>query len=195
MAAGTNKNVAVIAVIGVLVPCLIGLWFALPMFLPMYRWTKVNLGVISRNTNVPQAQLETMFKMQVRYNPRGEGDPMPWQIIESEPAWNTVHPTQEDESELLVRCTFISANDGAPPGTAFINSTYKDRYWKVEALRLPPGVLGFNSKRPVVIYDRMSMTRMDINSADMTQRSISGWENDDVWPERDDGWEPPAATP
>jgi len=36
---------------------------------------------------------------------------------------------------------------------------------------------------------------MDINSADMTQRSISGWENDDVWPERDDGWEPPAATP
>ena len=192
MAAGTNRNVAFIAIIGVMVPILIGLWFALPMFLPMYLWTKVNLGNISRATNVPQTALETKFKMRVRYNPRGEGDPLPWQIIDSDPAWKTVHQTQEDETELLVRCTFISANDGAPPGTAFINSTYKDRYWKVEAFRLPPGVLGFNAKRPVVIYDRMSMEKMDITTADGTQRMIAGWENDDLWPERDDGWEPPA---
>lgn len=193
MAAGTNKNVAFIAVIGVMVPILIGLWFALPMFLPMYLWTKVNLGAIARAKDVPQSALETKFKLRVRFNPRGEGDPLPWQIIDSDPAWKTVHPVQEDESELLVRCTFVSANDGAPPGTAFINSTYKDRYWKVEGLRLPPGVLGFNAKRPVVIYDRMSMEKMDISTADGTQRTISNWENDDTWPERDDGWEPPAA--
>lgn len=193
MAAGSNRNVAFIAFLGVMLPVLIGLWFALPMFLPMYTWTKVDLGSISRATNVPQTALQTKFKLQVRYNPRGEGDPLPWQIIESEPAWNAVHPSQDDEANLLVRCSFISGNDGAPPSTTFINSTYKDRYWKVEALRLPPGVLGFNGKRPVVIYDAMSLQRMDIGAADLAQRSISGWENDDLWPERDDGWVPPPA--
>ena len=111
-------------------------------------------------------------------------------LTASEPS---VHPGEEDETELLVRCTFISANDGKPPGTAFINNTYKDRYWKVQGFRLPPGSLGHNVKRPVVVYDVMSRELMDITNADMTRRTVQNWENDDLWPERDDGWEPPAA--
>jgi hypothetical protein len=193
MPAGTNKNVAFIAILAILVPSLIGLWFALPMFVPMYKWTKVNMRELASVTGVPEAALATKFQMRLRYNPRGDGDPMPWQIIDSQPAWKSVHAQQEDETELLVRCTFISGNDGEPPGTAFINSTFKDRYYKVEALRLPPGSLGFNGKRPVVIYDRMSLERMDISNADMTQRIVQAWENDDLWPERDDGWSPPHA--
>jgi hypothetical protein len=193
MAAGTNKNVAFIAILGVLVPCLIGLWFALPMFLPMYLWTKVNLRAISAASSIPEAKLATKFKLNVRYEPRGEGDPIPWQILASTPAWKDVSPTGEDEDELLVRCTFISANDGEAPGTAFINSTYKDRYFSVEAIRLPPGTLGHNAKRPLIIYDRMSLTRMEISNADMTRRTVQTWENDDLWPERDDGWEAPTA--
>ena len=193
MPAGTNKNVAFIAVIAILVPCLIGLWFALPMFIPVYLWTKVNLRQIASANSVPEASLATKFKMRVRYNPRGEGDPMPWQIIDSTPEWKVVYPQQEDEAELLVRCTFISGNDGAPPATTFINNTFKDRYYKVEGLRLPPGSLGFNGKRPVVVYNRMSLERMDISNADMTQRTVLSWENDDLWLARDDGWSPPGA--
>jgi len=193
MPAGTNKNVAFIAFLAVLVPCLIGLWFALPYFLPMFRWTTVDLRAMATSTGIPEAKLATKFKFRVRYNPRGEGDPIPWQIIDSEPTWNSVYPEQEDESDLLVRCTFVSGNDGEPPGTAFINSTFKDRYYKVEAIRLPPGSLHFNSKRPVLVYDRMSFERMDISNADMTQRTVHTWENDDTWPERDDGWVAPGA--
>jgi len=193
MPAGSNKNVAFIAIIAVLIPCLIALWFALPMFLPMFLWTKVDLAAIAASSNVPQSKLETTFKMSVRYHPRGEGDPLPWQIIDSSPPWKEIYPDQEDEFQLLVRCTFISGNDGEPPSTTFINSTYKDRYWKVDALRLPPGSLGRNAKRPVVVYDRMSMTRMEISNADMLQRSVQKWENDDEWEARDDGWSAPAA--
>ena len=175
------------------VPILIGLWFVLPMFLPMYLWTKVDLRRISGSSGTSEAALATTFTMRVRYEPRGEGDPLPWQIIDSSPTWKSVHTTAEDETELLVRCTFISGNDGEAPGTKFINSTYKDRYYKVEALRLPPGTLGHNSKRPVVIYDRMSLLLMGITDADMTRRTIQDWENDDLWTERDDGWEAPGA--
>ena len=87
MPAGSNKNVAFIAVIAVLIPCLIALWFALPMFLPMFLWTKVDLAAIAASKNVPQSKLETKFKLSVRYHPRGEGDPLPWQIIDSTPPW------------------------------------------------------------------------------------------------------------
>ncbi len=191
MPAGTNKNVAFIAVIAVLVPCLIGIWFALPVFLPMYLWTKVDFRKIAAATKVEKTLLETQFKMNVRYNPRGEGDPLPWQIINMDPPWQSVHPNEEDEFELLVRCTFISANDGNPPSTTFINSTYKDRYYTVPGFRFPAGSLGFNAKRPVVVYKKLDMMRMEIGTADQIQRSISTWENDDLWDERDDGWEPP----
>lgn len=191
MPAGANKNVAFIAVIAVMVPILIGLWFAAPMFLPMYMWTKVDLVRIAEKAGWSKTQIETKFKMKVRYHPRGEGDPLPWQIISMEPTWTSVHPQAEDEDQLLVRCTLISTNDGEPPGTTFINNTFKDRYFNVLALRLPPGSLGHNAKRPVVIYSRLDMQKMSITDADMTQRQVSGWENDDEWDERDDGWTSP----
>lgn len=191
MTAGSNKNVALIATIAVMVPILVGVWFALPMFAPMYLWTKVDLRQISTQFKTDHTRLSTSFQMQVRYSPRGEGDPLPWQIISMTPSWNTVYPEAEDEEKLLVRCSFISGNDGLPPATTFINGTFKDRYYKVTGLRLPPGALGFNAKRPVVVYDRLNLERMSITDADMNQRSVSSWENDDDWPERDDGWSPP----
>ncbi|MBN8524438.1 MAG: hypothetical protein J0M02_03765 [Planctomycetes bacterium] len=188
MPAGTNKNIAVIATVAVMVPILVGAWFALPMFAPVFLWTKVDLRKIASTTKVDEARLKTQFKLQVRYNPRGDGDPLPWQIISMEPAWKEVYPEQEDEAELLVRCTFVSGNDGRPPGTAFINSTFKDRYFRATGLRLPPGSLGFNPKRPVVVYNQLDLAKMSITDADGTQRNVSGWENDDEWDERDDGW-------
>lgn len=193
MPAGTNKNVAVIAVIAVMVPILIGAWFALPMFAPMYLWTKVDLGRIATAKGIDKAKLETQFQMQVRYHPRGEGDPLPWQIIRMTPEWASVHPGQEDEAELLVRCTFVSGNDGAPPSTTFINNTFKDRYFTVTGIRLPPGSLGFNAKRPVVVYNQLDLSKMSITDADMTQRTIGAWESDDEWEDRDDGWRAPGS--
>lgn len=191
MASGTSRSVAFIAAVVVLVPLLIGAWFALPLFLPMYLWTKVDFRAIAQRYGMSEEALRTKFSMRVRYEPRGEGDPHPWQIIDMQPAWNTVHPAAEDESEVLVRCVFLSANDGQPPSTMLIGGTYKDRYWRVQGWRLPPGSLGHHPKRPVVIYDPMSKELMDITSADMTRREVQRWESDDEWPERDDGWSPP----
>jgi hypothetical protein len=193
MPAGTNKNIAVIATLAVMVPILVAMWFAAPMFLPMFLWTKVDLKAIAASSGLSETSLGTKFALKVRYNPRGEGDPLPWQIMESTPPFSDVYPQAEDEFQILVRCTFVSANDGQPPSTAFINNTFKDRYFKAKALRLPPGTLGFNAKRPVVVYDRMDLEKMDISSADGYQRTVSGWENDDIWPERDDGWTAPGA--
>lgn len=190
MPAGLNKTVSRLAALAVLLPILAGVWFALPMFLPMYRWLKVDLGAISRQAGVPESRLATRYQMHVRYHPRGDGDPLPWQIIDSTPTFNSVHTSSEDEAEVLVRCTFVSENDGKPPGTTFINSTFKDRYFRCRALRLPPGTLGFNAKRPVVIYERMSLDKLDIGSADMMQSAVRSWISDDDWEERDDGWQP-----
>lgn len=191
MPAGTNKNVAVIATIAVMVPILVGVWFALPMFAPMYMWTKVDLRKIAAASSTDQKRLETQFSFEVRYHPRAEGDPLPWQIIRMTPSWISVYPEAEDEEDVLVRCSFISGNDGVAPGTTFINNTFKDRYFRVTGIRLPPGSLGFNAKRPVVIYNQLDLAKMSITDADMTQRTISSWENDDEWPERDDGWGAP----
>lgn len=193
MVAGTNKNVAYIAFIAVVIPILIAAWFAAPTFLPMYRWMSVNLKSIASATNTPEAQLATEYSMRVRYNPRGEGDPLPWQIISCNPPY-PIKNQNEDETEVLVRCNFISGNDGTPPSTTFINGTWKDRYYNVKAMRLPPGCLGMKNKRPVVVYNALDLVRMDITSADSAQREIARWETDDEWPERDDGWKAPGAS-
>lgn len=191
MPAGTNRSVSYIAVIAVTVPILIGAWFAAPAFLPMYWWTTVDLDKISTASGIPKSKLETVFSMELRYEPRGEGDPMPWQIISMNPTWTSVHPDSESEEELLVRCTFLSQNDGKPPSTTFINNTYKDRYFKAKAYRLPPGSLGQNGKRPVVLYERLALDKMSIPDADRARSIVAGWENDDTWPDRDDGWVAP----
>lgn len=191
MASGTNKNVAFIATIAVLIPMLVGVWFALPMFAPVYLWTKVDLRSIATAAKTDQAKLGTQFQIRVRYQPRGEGDPLPWQILSMTPAWSSVYPGAEDEENLLVRCTFVSGNDGAPPSTTFINNTFKDRYFRATGIRLPPGSLGFNAKRPVVVYNQLDLAKMSITEADMAQRSAAAWQSDDDWDERDDGWKPP----
>ena len=190
MAAGTNKNVAYIAFIGVTIPILVAAWFAAPTFLPMYRWMDVNLRKIAQDSGLSETAVATEYTLTVRYNPRGEGDPLPWQIITCSPAYHTINAKVEDETQVLVRCTYVSANDGKPPSTAFINSTYKDRYYTTKGLRLPPGSLGFNAKRTVVVYNPLDMVRMDITLANSTQLEIKAWESDDDWNDRDDGYQP-----
>lgn len=193
MASGTNKNVARIALIAVLVPITIAIWFAAPIFLPIYRWLHINPAVIARATGKPEKAVATIYKFRLVYNPRGEGDPVPWQIINSDPPFGTVYPGPDnDEEKLLVRCVLISANDGKPPGTAFINTTYMDRYYNATGLRLPPGSLpGLPAKRPIVVYTPLDMSRMTITDAGTWRNESSRWENDDQWQDRDDGWSPP----
>lgn len=190
MVAGTNKNVGHIAFIAVAIPILIAAWFAAPTFLPMYRWLSVDLKAIAATSGTSESQLATEYTMQLRYNPRAEGDPLPWQILHCNPPYPITNP-DEDETNVLVRCNLLSGNDGTAPGTTFINNTYKDRYYNAKALRLPPGSLGIKNKRPVVVYNALDFSRMDITGADTSQREVAGWDKDDEWPERDDGWNAP----
>jgi hypothetical protein len=193
MPAGTNKTIGWIAVLAVLIPLLIAAWFAAPMFVPIYRWTKVDLPKLATATGSSEAQLGTWYQMQLRYAPRGEGDPLPWQIISSQPPYEQVYPDAIPEDLLLVRCTLRSANTGEAPGTTFINSSWKDHYYTAKALRLPPGTLGSNPKRPLVIYEALDFKRMDVTGADNARRTVLNWESDDLWADRDDGWSPPEA--
>jgi hypothetical protein len=191
-AQGTNAAVGRTVAIIAAIPILIVIWFLLPLFLPMYEWMNIDVQAIAQQTGKPVEQLQKELKLSVRYNPRGDGDPMPWQIITSDPQWAVVDPQAEDENRVLVRCTFLSARTGEPPGTTFINNTFKDRYYNATAIRLPPGALGQNAKRPVVIY--RTLDKMDVTKAMQTMSATDqGFENDDTWEERDDGFRKPGS--
>ncbi len=208
MSAGTKTSTSKIALLLVLIPIGIGVWYLLPFALPMYRWTKVDFAKIAQATNQSAERLQTAYTMIVRYHPRGDGDPAPWQIVSSAPAWRDGDPEHRpDEFEVLVRCRLINDHNGKPPSEFVIGSSgpndWKERYfrvigWRFEgnaALSLP----GPQSPRPVILYQGFSLERLPVREAMLTRGSIEDrpkdWLSDDTWPERDDQWEAPGSGP
>jgi hypothetical protein len=186
MAGSSSSKIATIIVI---VPLLLLAWFLAPMALPVWRWQNMDFLKLSKSLNQPEAALKREFDMQVRYHPRSDNDPCPYQIIRMEPAWASVDDKNNDEDHVLVRCTFISDRSGSAPSQLFIGSTYKDRYFKVHGWRFPPGSFGFNKFRPVVIYRGDSIEKMSIGNAEVLDNELTmgqvKWANDDK--EIDDG--------
>lgn len=183
MATAVSSKVAAIVV---LAPLLVVAWFAAPLVLPIWRWRHLDLPKLSADTHVPIRELAQEYDVLMRYHPRKvEGDPCPWQIISSDPTWLSVDDQHADEDHLLVRCTFISECDGKPPSKLFLGSgSYKDRYWRAKALRLPPGSYGFNKKRPVVVYRRGTLEKCDFTQSQVLEADCTGvgtekYENDD----------------
>jgi hypothetical protein len=194
MSGGTKTSVSKIATLMVMIPIGLLAWFAAPFVLPVYRWQYVDFPALAKKYDIAESELRQEFSMVVYYHPRTgvTNDPSPWQIVESNPSWKSINPNNIDEmlpTPLLVRCTLVSDKDGEPISKLWIHNNESERFFKIRAWRLPPGALGKNAKRPVVLYS--SFETADINYGIPKYQAILGWDNDDHLRERDDGIGPP----
>lgn len=196
MTVGTSTSSSKIALAVVVIPILIGVWFALPWFLPMWRWMNVDTEKIAREhaaEGVTKAQLETPIEYMVWYNPRRVADkslkdPSPFQIVSANPPWKGLggNEKNEDEHELLVRCTVISERDAEPISKIWISVNADENFFKIKGWRFPPGSFGKPKGRPVIVYDGFSLEMAGTGTGMTTRAAVQGWENDDKWPERND---------
>jgi hypothetical protein len=194
MSGGTKSSVSKIATVLVLIPICIVAWFAAPFVLPVYRWQYVDFAALAKQFDVAESELRQEYTMVVFYHPRVgvANDPSPFQIVESSPSWKSVNPKNIDEAlptPLLVRCSLFSDKDGEPISKLWIHNLDSERFFKIRCWRLPPGALGKNPKRPVLLYS--SFETEDPNYGVPKKEAIAGWENDDHMRERDDGIGPP----
>jgi hypothetical protein len=197
MAAGTKSSVSKVALLIALIPVGIAVFYVAKFFLPVWLWMNVDFAKIARDSGAAESQLRKEFTMKVRYAPRGDGDPIPWQIIEMTPAWSEVDPSHDDEFQTLVRVHFIAAKHGGPPSQLILGSGgaagFQDRYFDAKGYRLPPGSLGYPKARPVVVYTELEkMTNKGTSGFWDATVKEKGWMSDDDWEGRADGWEPQA---
>lgn len=190
-----GKSSSKIATLVVIIPLLVVAWFLAPMVLPVFRWQHMPMEKLTKATGLPEAELKREYQVKIRYNPRGDGDPCPWQIIEMSPPWASTGDKHDDEDHLLVRCTFISERDGKGPSKLFLGSGgaagFKDRYWKAVVWRFPGGTFGMNKHRPVLVYQGGTLEKMEVGEAqsldfDILSPSSAKWEDDDK--EVEDGY-------
>jgi hypothetical protein len=190
MAKPSSPKYVVFIFIGI---ALVVSWFIAPMFLPMWKWQNVDFHKIATERNLDESVLKTEFDATVRFNPRALGDPIPWQIVRMSPEWGSVADANEDEAGLLVRCSLIGDRTGEPPGGLWVGNTARDRYFRMKVWRFPPGMFGLNDKRPVLLYQAMTLEKLSIGEAQGLDLELRVVVNDDFWDGRDDGWSKEAA--
>ena len=191
MSTGTSTSSSKIALAIVVIPILIGVWFALPWFLPMWRWQNIDTEKIAREhaaAGVTKAQLETSIDFVVWYHPRKKGDPAPYQIISATPAWKGLGDKFEDEEKLLVRATVISERDGEPISKIWLKASEQENFFKIKGWRFPSGSFGKAKGRPVIVYDGYSLEQVELGAAQVKHAEALSWENDNDWADRDDGF-------
>lgn len=196
MALAKTSSGAKIATILVLIPIGMLLWVAAPYVLPMWRWQNIEWSdewnKIAKKSDIPLDKLRTEYRLQLRYAPRGgnKADPMPWQIVKSTPSFIDVFPDSEyDETGFLVRCSIISERDGTPPSSLWVGTAQDEKYFNITAWRFPPGTFGLGGgKRPVLVYKGGTLDPISIGEGGVLNEQVKGWENDDLWESRNDGF-------
>ena len=167
-----------------------------PLFLPRWRWENIDpkWEILAVAAKLPVAKLQAQYDIVVRYKPRGDKDPVPWQIITCTPA---VDPENEIEFQR-VRATLISDRTGEPPSALRLGSlNYRDIFFKGKAWRFPPGtlpaVMGFNRVRPVFLYDAGTFDKLESSDAYRMEAEMKEpkWTDDDE--EVQDGYRAPGA--
>ncbi len=152
---------------------LLTLWMVAPLILPMYRWIKVDFPALAAELKVPEPRLRTVFNITVRYAPRSPEDPMPWQLLKTDPAYDSVYPDADREDRFAQRITLISDRDASPPSKMRVGSLYQDRYFTAKAWRFPGGTFGFYKDRPVVMYDAFSLDKLFPGEANIIDYEIT----------------------
>lgn len=192
MGVGTSNSSSKIALAVVVIPILVGVWFALPWFLPMWWWQNVDTEKIAREhaaAGVTKQQLDTKIEFVIWYHPRkAKGDPAPFQIVRANPPWKSLGEKHEDEHELLVRATVISECDGEPVSKLWIKASEQENFFKIKGWRFPPGSFGKAKGRPVIVYENHSLEQVEIGAGQVMHAELQGWENDNDWADRDDGF-------
>jgi len=163
-------------------------WVASPLFLPRWRWSNIepNWEGLAQQAKVPVARIKQTYNVVVRYHPRADNDPMPWQMLTSDPLFDP----ENDEPNHAVRVTLVSERGGEPPSKMRLGSlNYRDLFFKGKVWRFAPGSFGFNKHRPVLVYDAWDFEKVDLGEAhrwegEMTENTK--WTNDDE--DIDDGF-------
>ncbi len=191
MAGTPSKNGARIATIVVVVPMLILAYFISPLFLPRWRWENMrNWEDLAQKFGKSKEQLQKTYQIVARYAPRADRDPVPWQIIHSDPLYDP----ENDEPHHMIRATLIGDRSGEPISQLRLGSNnYRDIFFKGPAWRFPPGAFGFNKFRPVFVYDAANFDKVELREAftwegEMKETSI--WTNDDE--DVEDGFKKPS---
>lgn len=188
-----SKNGSRLALIAVLIPLGFLLYYISPLVMPRWRWEHMDnkWEELASSTKLPQTKLKQVYDVVVRYKPRGDKDPLPWQVLTSTPLYDP----QNDEEFHIVRVTLISDHTGDPPSSFLIGSgNYRDVFFKGKAWRFPPGTFGFNKFRPVVVYDGWNFDKLESTEAyrwDGEMKETTKWVNDDT--DIEDGYKVPSA--
>lgn len=196
MSGGTNSSVSKIAMLAVAVPLLALGWFMAPWIMPVWRWQNLDFAAIAKaheKEKLTEAMLRQEYDMVVWYKARKAGDPMPYVIVSCNPPIHTIWPDYPNEvtPPLLVRATVVSERDGEGISKMWVGATPEERFFKIRGWRLPPGSLGKNPKRTVVVYQGFSLEKVDISIGVQKRSDVERWEVDDnprEWPDRDDGF-------
>jgi hypothetical protein len=180
MAGTPTKLGSRLAVIMVVIPMLALAYFISPFFLPRWRWENLAWDELALKMGKPRAQLEKTYQVVVRYAPRTDSDPTPWQILSSEPLYDP----ENDEPNHMVRVTLISDRSGEAPSKLRLGSgNYRDLFFTGTVWRLPPGTLGFNKFHPLVVYDGYSFEKLESNAAyrwSGEMKETEKWTSDDA---------------
>ena len=193
MSGTPSKTGARLALIVVLIPIGAVLYYLSPFLLPVWRWENMSdWSSLSTKLGKPATQLQKTYKVVMRHNPRADNDPTPWQVINSEPAYDPENETPN----RLVRCTLISERTGTPPSALRLGSNYRDAFFTGTVWWFPAGAFGFNKARPVLVYDGWSFEKLSSSEAyrwDGEMKETQKWTNDDT--EVEDGWHAPGTAP
>jgi hypothetical protein len=194
MAKAQSSASRVITFFLLVVFCAIG-WYIAPMFLPVYRWQHVDFAKIAaeatRNGHpTTAAQLAKVFDVEFAYVERGAGDPRPWVLLKMTPSWAEA-TGNEDEEGVAVRCTVIGERTGLTVSQLMLGSNnFKDRFFTAKAWRLPPGSLGKDPIRPVLLFQGGTLEHMEHGKAESLNWALK---NSKEWEVDDDGYTPPGA--
>ncbi len=193
MAGTPTKSGSRIAMVAVIIPILLVAYFVSPLFLPRWRWENMrDMEGLAIQLKQPAAKLKQTYEVVARYSPRGEGDPVPWQILQSNPLYD---PENDEGEHKMVRVTLISDRTGEPPSKLRLGSgNYRDVFFKGTVWRFPPGAFGFNRFRPVVVFDGSAFDKMESREAftwDGEMKETAKWTNDDT--DIKDGFKVPGA--
>jgi len=178
-------------------------WMVAPLFVPIYRWTEVDFQKIAEQHEIAVDRLEAKRQVTLRYQPRGSDDPLPWQMLVREvsetPDWVVDERGEKvNEYKTLVRVDLISDRSGEQPSSLTPRNLPQDRYYRAEAWRLPPGSLGRDHPRPVLLYDAATWEQMNISDAKVLHENLQDslrkggeddWISDDDWQSRRDTYQ------
>lgn len=192
MSGTPTKTGARIAAFVVIIPLLFIAYFISPLFLPRWRWENMsNWDQLAVQLGKPKEHLQKTYQVVARYAPRADKDPVPWQILTSDPLYDP----ENDEEHHIVRATLISDRTGEPVSQLRLGSNnYRDVYFKGTVWRFPPGAFGFNKFRPVLVFDAANFDKLESKDAyawDGEMKETQKWTNDDE--EIDDGFRKPGA--